>query len=162
MKAVIVPFEDGRAKKGTIGKRVHAGGGETLYKVWGDNPGQVVAEFMADYLKQKGWDVDVRTVEQSGQEPPADVTIRGRVQEFAADAVSRPGSTIIETKMLVSLKVAHPNGDPERMTLQGARREKVVVFNDRDVQAALNTMMKESLDRLMADTKVEHRTWRVR
>jgi hypothetical protein len=41
------------------------------------------------------------------------------------------------------------------MSLHGSRDNKVVLFNDRDVQDALDAMLKDSVDRLMADAKVE-------
>jgi hypothetical protein len=47
------------------------------------------------------------------------------------------------------------DGSLARMTLHGSRAKTVVVFNDRDVQDAIDGMLKESMDRLMEDAKVE-------
>ena len=59
LTVIIVPFEDQRPEKGEIGRRTHFGGGYTSYAVWNDMPGYVIAQFMADYLKQKGWEAAV-------------------------------------------------------------------------------------------------------
>ena len=47
------------------------------------------------------------------------------------------------------------DGSVARMSLHGSRTNKVFIFVDRDVQDALDAMLKESLDRLMANAKVE-------
>jgi hypothetical protein len=157
LTAIILPFEDQRLEKGAIGRRTHAGGGYTSYAVWNDMPGYVIAQFMADYLKQKGWQVAVALPGESiGDGSDVDAVISGQVQEFSAQAMSRSLSTEVSVKMRVALQARNQrDGSVARMSLHGSRANKVVLFNDRDVQDALDAMLKDSLDRLMADAKVE-------
>jgi hypothetical protein len=157
LTAVIVPFEDQRPEKGPIGRRTHVGGSYTSYAVWNDMPGYVIAQFMADYLKQKGWQVTVALPGQAlANRTDLDAVITGQVQEFLAQANSRALSTEISVKMRVALQARNQkDGSVARMSLHGSRDNKVVLFNDRDVQDALDAMLKDSVDRLMADAKVE-------
>lgn len=157
LTAIILPFEDQRPEQGSIGRRTHVGGGYTSYAVWNDMPGYVIAQFMADYLKQKGWQVAVALPgEAIGNRTDVDAVISGQVQEFSAQAMSRSLSTEISVKMRVALQARNQkDGSVARMSLHGSRANKVFIFNDRDVQDALDAMLKESLDRLMADAKVE-------
>jgi hypothetical protein len=120
-------------------------------------PGYVIAQFMADYLKQKGWQAAVALPgEPIDNRKGVDAVITGQVEEFSAQATSKPLSTDISVRMRVALQARNQkDGSVARMTLHGSRANKVFIFNDRDVQDALDAMLKESLDRLMADAKVE-------
>lgn len=159
---VIVPFEDGRTEKGRIGKRQHVGGGYTYYTVVEDKPGRLIAQFLADYLTQRGWQASVST-DRPQPAPNAEMIMTGEVREFSAEAESRSTSTDISVKMLVTLQTSNEaRGTTGRMILQGSRVNKVVSFSDRHVQDALAQMMKESLDRLMADTGVENGVFQVK
>jgi hypothetical protein len=157
LTVIILPFEDQRPEKGSIGRRTHVGGGYTSYAVWNDMPGYVIAQFMADYLKQKGWQAAVALPgEAIGHRTDVDAVINGQVQEFSAQAISRSLSTEISVKMRVALQARNQrDGSVARMSLHGSRASKVLIFNDRDVQDALDAMLKDSVDRLMADAKVE-------
>ena len=94
--------------------------------------------------------------EAIGNRTDVDAVITGQVQEFSAQATSKPLSTEVSVKMQVALQARNQkDGSTARMSLHGSRSNKVVVFNDRDVQDALDAMLKESVDRLMADAKVE-------
>ena len=158
---LIVPFDDERPEKGRIGKRLHVGGGHTYYTVAEDKPGRLLAQVLADYLTQKGWQASVAN---GGTGPEAKaMTVTGHVREFSADAESRPTSTEISVRMLVTLHSTNEAaGTTGRMILQGSRVNKVAVFSDRHVEDALRQMIKESLDRLMADASVENGVFQVK
>jgi len=159
---LIVPFDDERSEKGRIGKRVHAGGGHTYYTVFDDNPGRLIAQFLADYLTQKGWQASV-TMARSEPEAKDTMIVTGQVCEFSADAESRPTSTDISVKMLVALQSRNDaRGTTGRMILQGSRLNKVAVFSDRHMEDALRQMVKESLDRLVADATIENGVFQVK
>jgi hypothetical protein len=157
LTAIILPFEDRRPEKGAIGRRTHAGGGHTSYAVWNDMPGYVIAQFMADYLQQKGWQVAVSLPDAAiDNRKGVEAVISGQVQEFSAQATSKALSTEISVKMRVALQARNQkDGSLARMSLHGSRANKVFIFNDRDVQDAFDAMLKDSVDRLMADAKVE-------
>ena len=157
LTVIIVPFEDQRPEKGEIGRRTHFGGGYTSYAVWNDMPGYVIAQFMADYLKQKGWEAAVVLPgEPIDVQKGVEAVISGQVEEFSAQAISKALYTEISVKMRVALQPRNQkDGSVARMSLHGSRTNKVFIFVDRDVQDALDAMLKESLDRLMANAKVE-------
>lgn len=157
LTAVILPFDDRRPEKGKIGRRTHVGGGYTSYAVWNDMPGYVIAQFMAHYLTQKGWQVTVAVPgEAIEHREDIDAIITGQVEEFSARADSKALSTDISVSMRVALQARNQkDGSVARMRLHGSRINAVFLFNDRDVQEALDAMLKESLDRLMSDAKVE-------
>ena len=157
LTAIILPFDDQRPEKSRIGRRTYVGGGYTSYAVWNDMPGYVIAQFMADYLKQKGWQVAVALPgEALDNRKDVEAVISGVVEEFSAQADSKALSTDISVKMRVALQARHQkDGSVARMSLHGSRTNTVVLFNDRDVQDALDAMLKESVDRLMNDAKVE-------
>ena len=157
LTVIIVPFEDQRPEKGEIGRRTHFGGGYTSYAVWNDMPGYVIAQFMADYLKQKGWEAAVVLPgEPIDVQKGVEAVISGQVEEFSAQAISKALYTEISVKMRVALQPRNQkDGSVARMSLHGSRTNKVFIFVDRDVQDALDAMLKESLDRLMVNAKVE-------
>jgi hypothetical protein len=91
------------------------------------------------------------------------MTVTGQVREFSADAESRPTSTEISVRMLVTLHSSNEAlGTTGRMILQGSRVNKVAVFSDRHMEDALRQMIKESLDRLMVDASVENGVFQVK
>lgn len=165
IKALIIAFEDERPGRGRIGSRTHVGGGRTHFTVANDNPGDVIAQVLADYLKQKGWRTWVSLAEGPVVANPAgglDVTLTGQVLEFSANAKSKFGSTDITVKTKVNIQAQSPHdGSTARMTLNGSRSESVFWFNADDMEAAVNRMLKESVERLLADAKIENRLLQV-
>jgi hypothetical protein len=159
---LIVPFDDERPEKGRIGKRLHVGGGHTYYTVVEDKPGRLIAQLLADYLTHRGWQASVSTG-RPGPDAKDAMTVTGQVREFSADAESRPTSTEISVRMLVTLQSSNEAlGTTGRMILQGSRVNKVAVFSDRHMEDALRQMIKESLDRLMVDASVENGVFQVK
>jgi len=54
------------------------------------------------------------------------------------------------------------DGSTTSMSLEGTSTESVFWFEPKDLQNLVNLTLKESLDKLMADTKVEKRALRLR
>lgn len=166
LKALIVPFEDQRSEKRRIGTRTHFWGGNTYFTVRDDKPGDVIAHALADYLKQKGWQTWVSAPGGPVVANPSgglDVMVTGQIMDFSANAKSRFGSTRIVVKTKVALQAQHTlDGSISRMTLNGSRSETVFWFEPKDMEEAINQMLKESLDRLMADAKVENRLLQIK
>ena len=165
MRALVIAFEDQRPERKTIGYRTHLGGGRTYFTVANSKPGDVVAQVLADYLKQKGW----RTwVGPSGgavianRDGDLDVILRGQVLEFSAHAKSKFGSTDMTVKTKVAIQAENTkDGSTARMTLNGSRSQSVFWFDPEDLEEAINLMLKESVERLLADAKVENRLLQV-
>jgi uncharacterized lipoprotein YajG len=88
--------------------------------------------------------------------------VSGEVLEFSANAKSKFGSTDITVKTKVAIQAQNPNdGSTTRMTLNGSRSQSVFWFNHEDVEDTVNLMLKESVERLLADAKVQNRLLQV-
>ena len=165
LKVLITTFEDERAEKRWVGVRTHVGGGRTYFTVANNQPGEVIAQVLSDYLKQKGWKTWVSRAGGPVVANPAgglDVIVSGEVLEFSANAKSKFGSTDITVKTKVAIQAQNPNdGSTARMTLNGSRSQSVFWFNHEDVEDTVNLMLKESVERLLADAKVQNRLLQV-
>jgi hypothetical protein len=165
-KFLVVPFEDLRPEKIRVGMRTHFWGGVTYFDVPGGKPGDLLAHVVAEHLKQKGWRAKVQQADKAGEaEPdgPPDITLTGQIQEFSANAKSRFGSTEITVKLWVALQgVNASDRSTTKMTLEGARTDTVVWFEPEDVQALVNATLKEGLEKLFGEMKVEIKTLRLK
>lgn len=148
-------FDDARPEKGRLGVRRHLWGGETTFTIAGGKPGDVVARVMADYLKQKGWRVEMATPDGSST---ADVLISGKVLDFSVDADSKVGRTEITAKTKVIVEATNKaDGSIVRMTLNGDGSQKVFWFEPEDAQELVSEVLTESLEKLVQNTKVEEK-----
>ena len=163
IKVAVEVFEDQRPEKNHLGVRTHIWGGVTYFNVIGGKEGDVVAQVVADHLKQKGWRVWVRRHGSPTPEGDADVVLTGQVQEFSAHAKSRFLSTKLTAKSKLEVRARNAVDDSTtRMNLEGISTDSVFWFEPKDLQNLVNLTLKESLDKLMADTKVEKRALRLR
>lgn len=163
LKIVVETFEDKRADKSKLGLRTHLWGGVTYFNVPGGRPGEVAAQALADYLRLRGWKVGVRTPGVTTAEGEPDILLTGQVMEFSANAKSRFFSTAVNTGTRFVIRARNAvDGSTTTMNLDGSRSETVFWFDPEDVQRLLNETLKESLDRLMADTKIENGAWRLK
>ncbi len=158
IKVVVESFEDARPDTSRLGVRTHLGGGETSFAVQGGHVGEVIAQVLADNLKQMGFQVWVKksTVTELPEKP--DITITGRVEHLSAHARSRVFSTKIAAKVKVAIHAANASDrSTVRLNLEGARETTVFSFEPDDAQELVNRMLKENLDKLLADTGVQNR-----
>ncbi len=157
IKVLVEPFEQ-EAEAAHLGVRTHLGGGNTTFTAQGGKPGMIMAQVVADNLKSMGFQVWIRTpTEQDLPEKP-DITITGQVQRLSAQARSRVFSTRITTKVKVVIQVANASDrSTVRLNLEGTRENTVFWFQPDDVQELVNRMLKENLDKLLADTGVQNR-----
>lgn len=160
VKIVIEPFEDRRMEKSRVGMRSHLWGGVTYFNVVGERPGEIIAQALADRLKSRGWRDrawNVRVL-PAGSGNDADIVITGQVQEFSANAKSRVFSTAISTNSKLTIQ-AKNQGDKSTTTrsVEGAQTRTVFWFDEDDVQDLLAATLKDAIDRLVADTKIEQR-----
>jgi hypothetical protein len=163
VKIVIEPFEDRRMDKAHIGARSHLWGGVTHFDVAGGQPADLVTHTLINRLKSRGWGERPWNVRlgQAGSEADADIVISGQVQDFSANAKSRPFSTKIETKSQLSIH-AKNLGDKSTTTrsIEGAQTRTVFWFNEEDVQELLAATLTDGIDRLIADTKITEKALR--
>lgn len=163
VKIVIEPFEDRRDDKTRVGQRTHLWGGTTLFNVAGERPGEVIAQALADRLKNRGWRGRPWKVQvgRSMDVPDADIIISGQVSEFSATAKSRVFSTVINASNKFSIQ-ARNVGDTSTTirSVEGAQRTTVFWFAEEDVQELLAATLKDGIDRFIADTMVTDRALR--
>jgi len=157
LKVVVEPFEGG-PDANRLGVRTHLGGGETVFTVQGGRLGEAVAQVVADNLKAMGFQVWVR--KSSATEVPAkpDITITGQVKELSVNARSRFFSTKMTGKVEVVIQALNASDrSTVRLNLEGAREDALFWFEPTEVQELVNHMLKENLDRLLADIRVKDR-----
>lgn len=160
LRVVVEDFQDQRPKKDRLGVRTHLGGGVTYFDVADGKVGAAVAQAVAEFLTHKGW--KVRTA-ASGTAEPADVTMSGQVNELAVAVKSRFFSTKLAVALKIDLQAVNAS-DKSRahLTLEGSRSTTVFWFEPDDVQALANQVIRESLEKMAAEMKVEHRLLRVK
>lgn len=159
----VMAFEDSRAEKNRLGTRTHLWGGESYFNVPGGKPGEVVAQVVADYLKRKGWRAMMVKPGGSGVDSSADVTLSGKLLDLSVDAKSKFFQTEISSKSkLVVQALNKADGSTVRMTLNGAGTESVFWFDEEDAQELMNEVLTASLEKLIANTKVEDNLLRLK
>ena len=157
IKVVVERFEEG-SEGGRLGVRTHLGGGETILTAQGGKIGEVVAQVVADNLKSMGFQVWVKKSDASEVPAKSDIMITGQVQQLSVQARSRFFSTKMTAKAKVVIQAANASDrSTVRLNLEGAREDAVFWFEPGEVQELMNRMLKENLDRLLADVYVKDR-----
>ncbi len=165
VRIVIESFEDRRLERNRLGLRTHLWGGVTYFNVAGERPGDVIAQALVDRLKTRGWKDRAWTVQASRGAVTnlndADIVISGQLLDFSADAKSRLFSTVVNTssKMVITARNIGDQSSTIRI-VEGAQRDTVVWFSEDDLQQLLATTLKDSIDRYLADTTIEHKALR--
>ncbi|MBI5410600.1 MAG: hypothetical protein HZA21_01260 [Nitrospirae bacterium] len=149
----VASFEDSRPEKSRLGVRRHLWGGETTFDVPGGKPGDVVAKVLTDYLKRKGWRVD----------GSPDVSFSGKLLNLSVNAESHFGQTDITVKSKMVVEGTNKaDGSIVRMTLNGDGTQKVFWFDPEDAQELASEVLSDSLEKLLANTKVENNLLRLK
>jgi hypothetical protein len=157
IKVVVEPFEAG-TDEARLGVRTHLGGGETVFEVQGGKRGEVVAQVVADNLKSMGFQVWVKKSGVSEVPPNPDVTVTGQVQHLSVHARSRFFSTKMAARAKVVIQAANASDrSTVRLNLEGTRETTMFWFEPGEVQELVNRMLKENLDRVLADIRVQDR-----
>lgn len=171
---LVEAFEDLRPEKGKTGLRTHLWGGVTYFDVPSSLPGASVARLVGEYLAKTGRQVTINVVNGMPGQPDragasvvtqggADVIVTGQVQELSVHAKSRFGSTEMSAKFhVVVLAKNKADGSTVRRVLEGARSQTVFRFEPEDVQALVNAMLTDSLNRLLENISVEGKSWRLK
>ena len=157
IKVVVESFEEG-PEAARLGVRTHLGGGETIFAAQGGKPGDVMAQVVADNLKSMGFQVWIKKSDASEVPAKPDILITGQVLQLSAQARSRFFSTKMTAKVRVVIQAANASDrSTVRLNLEGAREDAVFWFEPGEVQELVNRTLKENLDRLLADVRVQDR-----
>ncbi len=159
LTVAVTTFDDSAlTDKKRLGSRSHLWGGTSYFDLAEGKPGEVVSQLVADGLKQRGWQV-----EKAGADGKAQTTISGKIVELSVNADSSFGSTKINSATKVVVEAVNAaDGSKVRMTLSGAGAQTVVWFDAEDAQALLGETVTESLEKLIANTKVENNALRLK
>ena len=163
VRIVIEPFEDRRDDKTRVGQRSHLWGGVTVFNVAGERPGEVIAQALADRLKNRGWRGRPWKVQvgRGADVPDADIILTGQVSEFSATAKSRVFSTVINASNKFSIQARNVEDSSTTIrSVEGAQRTTVFWFAEEDVQELLAATLKDGIDRFIADTMISDRALR--
>ena len=163
IKVAVEAFEDLRPEKSHLGFRTHLWGGVTRFNFMGGKAGDVIAQVVADHLKQKGWRVWVSSHGGPAPDGDPDVVLTGQIQDFSANAKSGAFFTKLTVKSKLTVLARNAvDASTTSMNLEGTSTDSVFWFEPKDVQELVNETLKESLEKLTADTKVEKRALRPR
>jgi len=160
LRVVLLPFEDQRQEKHHLGERTHIFGGQTYFNVPGD-PGALVAQVMAEYLRQSGWQAWFAKPGITVPGDAAEVILSGQIQEFTAHGRSRFFSTELTSTVRVTVQAKNvSDGSIVKLTMVGASSGPVLWFEPEDVQDVLNEAIQNSVKKLLSNTKIDNRQLR--
>jgi uncharacterized lipoprotein YajG len=158
VRVAVGSVEDGRNHKTGLGVRTHLWGGVSYFDVPGGNTADMVAQALTDYLTAKGWQVTKQGTGNNG----ADVVLTGKILDFSVHAKSRVGFTEVTTKTKLVLQAQNvADGSTIRMTLNGSGEDDVFWFDPEDAQALVNDVLTDSFGKLVQDTKIENKSFRL-
>lgn len=165
VKIVIEPFEDRRLDKARVGQRTHLWGGVSNFDVAGGKLSDVIAQALAETLKQRGWQNrawNVTLAPAGGAATnDADIVISGQVLECTVNAKGRLFSTKITTESKLVLRAQNAaDRTVVTRTVEGSQTDTVFWFEPEDVRVLLAATLKDSIDRFISDTKIENRSLR--
>jgi len=160
LRVAVVPFEDARADKASIGRWQHyvETTVDRLVSSQGSAADQVTG-FVADYLKLAGFQV---TRVQPGEKVApgsADVVLSGQIEAYWSEAVARFFHTDLKAVNRLVVKVSNAaDSSTVRTTLGGEGTTTVILFDLADLEQLNSEALGQSLARFLADTAVVDRS----
>lgn len=151
LRVAVVPFEDLRADKASIGRYQHyvETRVDTLVPAKGTASEQVT-EFVAEYLKRAGF--QVTRVPSGAAAGSADVVLSGQIESYWNEAVSRFFRTELMSKNRLVIRASNA-GDSStvRTTVAGDGTTTVVSFCLTDLEQLNSEALGESVRRFLGD-----------
>lgn len=146
-KVVVYPFEDRREDSSAIGRRKHLFGRidtfESTVPV-----GEKIAQIWVVALRKRGWDARLARPEDAPGE--ADRIIKGKVEILWAEATSRVGYTEIDARAVVQAEIEETKpGSTMTLKIRDQNIPKVVFFTPERLEAILNELISEGIDRTL-------------
>lgn len=153
IQVAVIPFEDGRADKRIIGTRTRIFGKVDEFEARPAPVTAAVTQAVVSALKIRGFQTEVLpmgTDPEGIKQSPPHIVLSGRIEEFRADARSKPGFTDIKT--LVRLRIRINKVDEKgRFTInvQSQSEPRVILFNSSIMQNAINETLADAINRLI-------------
>ncbi len=163
LRVTIEEFQDVRPNKERLGVRTHLWGGVTYFDVTDGKIGTAVTRTLAEFLAHKGWKVRSPGSGTGGADASPDVTLSGQIREFAVSVKSRAFSTKLAVALNMEIQGINVSDKSRtRVTVEGSRTETVFWFTEEDVQRLVSETLRENLEKMAADMRVENRTLRLK
>jgi hypothetical protein len=160
LRVVVVPFEDVRADKASIGRYQHyvETRVDKLVPAQGTASEQVT-EFVVEYLKRAGF--QVARVQSGAAAGSADVVLTGQIESYWNEAVGRFFRTELTSRNRLVIRVSNASDSSTvRTSVAGDATTKVVCFCLTDLEKLNNEALGESLARFLRDVVVADRALR--
>ncbi len=157
LRVAVVPFEDLRAEKGTIGRHQHyvETRVDQLVPDQGSAAEQVTA-FTADYLTRAGF--QVTRVPSASAAGSADVVLTGQIESYWNEAVGRFfRSELMSRNRLVIRASNASDGSTVRTSVAGDATRKVFCFCLTDLEELNNEALAQSLGTFLGSVTVSDR-----
>lgn len=157
LRVAVVPFEDLRADKASIGRYQHYV--ETRVDQLVPEPGSAaeqVTAFVADYLKRAGF--QVTRVQSGAAAGSADVVLTGQIESYWNEAVGRFFRTELTSRNRLVIRASNASDNSTvRTSVAGDATTKVVCFCLTDLEKLNSEALAQSLSRFLGDVTVSDR-----
>jgi hypothetical protein len=162
LRVAVVPFEDVRADKASIGRYQHyvETRVDKLVPAQGTASEQVT-EFVSEYLKRAGFQVTRARSGEAVAQGAADVVLTGQIESYWSEAVSRFSRTELMSRNRLVVKASNTSdGSTVRTSVEGGGTTTAVSFRLADLEQLNNEALGESLARFLKDVVVADRALR--
>jgi hypothetical protein len=156
LRVAVVPFEDIRADKASIGRYQHyiESVVDRLVPVH-DSAADQITTFVVDYLKLAGFEVTRVPSAEAVAPGSADVVLTGQIEAYWSEAVARFARTELKTTNRLVIKLANAaDSSKVRATVGGEGTSTVAFFDLADLEQLNSESLGQSLARFLADVTV--------
>lgn len=153
IRVAVIPFEDGRADKRIIGTRTRILGKVDEFEARPAPVTAAVTQAVVSALKIRGFQTEILpkgTDPEGIKQSPPHIVLSGRIEEFRADARSKPGFTDIKTLVRLRVKINKVD-EQEKFTInvQSQSEPRVFLFNPSIMRNAINETLADAINRLI-------------
>ncbi len=160
LRVAVVPFEDVRTDKTSIGRYQHYV--ETTVDILVPAQGSAadqITRFVAEYLTRAGFQVSIAKAGETVPAGSADVVLAGQIESYWNEAVGRFFRTEMKSQNRLVIKVSNAaDASTARTTVAGSGSRTAVFFDLPDLERLNSEALGEALSRLLGDLVVVDRT----
>lgn len=160
LRVAVVPFEDVRTDKTSIGRYQHYV--ETTVDVLVPAQGSAadqITRFVAEYLTRAGFQVSLARAGETVPAGSADVVLTGQIESYWNEAVGRFFRTEMKSQNRLVIKVSNAaDASTVRSTVTGSGSRTAVFFDLPDLERLNSEALGEALSRLLGEVSVVNRT----
>lgn len=160
LRVTVVPFEDVRSDKTSIGRYQHyvETTVDTLVPAQGSAADQIT-RFVAEYLTRAGFQVSLAKTGEMVPAGSADVVLTGQIESYWNEAVGRLFRTELMSQNRLVIKVSNAaDASMVRSTVSGSGSRTAVFFDLPDLERLNSEALGEALSRLLGGVDAVNRT----